>query len=82
MARTFRRWLQIKTIKNLCNNDTVPKYGQPNYDPTYKYDYIFKALVHNVNFITKRAELDTTIDGTSFDTTSLLKGSIVVWLIG
>ena len=54
MSITFRRWLQIKRIKNLCNNDTTPKQGKPNYDPTYKYDYIFKVLMHNVNFRAKR----------------------------
>jgi len=70
MSITFRRWLQIKRIKKLCNNDTAPKRGQPNYDPTYKYDYIFKVLVHNVNFLTKKAEIDATIDETSFSTSS------------
>ena len=70
MSITFRKWLQIKRIKKLCNNDTAPKRVQANYDPTYKYDYIFKVLVHNINFLTKKVELDATIDETSFSTAS------------
>ena len=50
MSITFRRWLQIKRIKKLCNNDPAPKQGQPNYAPAYKYDYIFKVLVHSIRF--------------------------------
>ena len=33
------------------------KRGSPEYDPAYKYDYIYKVLVHNVNAIKKIAEL-------------------------
>jgi hypothetical protein len=28
------------------------------YDPTYKYDFLYKVLVHNVNAITKTCGLD------------------------
>ena len=70
MSITFRRWLQIKRIKKLCNNNTAPKRWQANYDLTYKYGYIFKVLFHNVNFLAKKAELDATIDETSFSTAS------------
>jgi len=70
MSMAFRRWLQIKRVKKLCNNDSSPKRGQENYDPTYKYNYIFKTIVHNVNYLTKCAELDATIDETSFATAS------------
>ena len=70
MSQTFCRWLQFKQIKKLCNNDSAPKKGQEKYDPAYKYDYIFKCIVNNVNFLTKNAELDQTIDETSFATAS------------
>ena len=44
--------------------------GQPGYDPTYKYDYIFKTIVHNINHISEKAELGATIDETYFITAS------------
>ena len=58
MSQTFHRWLQIKQIKKLCNNDSAPKKGQEKNNPVYKYNYIFKCIVNNVNFLTKNAELD------------------------
>ena len=70
MAISFRRWLQIKCIKKLCNNDSVPKKGDQNFDPSYKYDYIFKCIINNVNYLTKHAEFDATIDKTTFATAS------------
>ena len=30
MSQTFRRWLQIKRIKKLCNNDSAPKKVKKN----------------------------------------------------
>ena len=70
MAQTYRRWLQIKRVKKLCNNDSAPKKGEKYYDPTYKYDYIFKCIVHNTNYLSYLADLDATIDETSFATAS------------
>ena len=49
---------------------TVPKKGNPNFNPTYKYDYIFKCIINNVNYVTKFAKLDATIDKTTFATES------------
>ena len=46
------------------------KKYQEKYNPVYKYDYIFKCIVNNVNFLTKNAELDQTIDEMSFVTAS------------
>ena len=51
-------WLQIKRVMKLCNNKDAPKRGDTNYDPAYKFDFIYKAIVHNLNSITKWAELD------------------------
>ena len=70
MAISFRRWLQVKRVKKLCNNDVVPKRNEPEYDPTYKYDYIYKCIVHNVNYLSEHAELDATLDETTFATAS------------
>ena len=54
----------------MCNNDTVAKRGQPGYNPTYKYNCIFKTIIHYINYLTEKAELDATIDETSFTTAS------------
>jgi hypothetical protein len=48
-AITHTRWLQVKRVYKLCNNDVAPKMGQENYDPAYKYDFIYKCLIHNIN---------------------------------
>ena len=54
----------------MCNDDTAVRRGQPGYDPTYKYDYIFKTIVHNINHISEKAELDATIGKAYFTTAS------------
>ena len=69
-AMTYRRYLQIKRMKKLCNNNTAPKRGQPGYDPAYKFDYIYKCIVHNVNALTKQAGLDLCGDETTWATAS------------
>ena len=69
-ALTYRRFIQIKRVKKLCNNSTAPKRGEEGYDPTYKYDYIFKTIVHNINLLSKLGELDITGDETSWATAS------------
>ena len=69
-AMPHRRWLQAKRVKKLCNNDVAPKKGEEGYDPCYKYDYIYKVIVHNINELSKRAELDITGDETSWATAS------------
>ena len=40
----------------------LKKKGDEGYDPCVKYDFIFKVLVHNVNYLTLEADLDGTID--------------------
>ena len=63
---TYDRFLQIKRTYKLCNNYAVPTRGMNGYDPAYKYDLIFKAMVHNCNVMTKQAELDLCCDETTF----------------
>ena len=71
MALSFCRWLQIKRVKKLCNNDsTIKKKVSPDYDPTYKYNCIFKCIIDNINYFTMDAKLDCTIDETTFATAS------------
>ena len=64
-AMTKTRWLEMKRVVKLCNNQRAPKRGQEGYDPAYKYDYLFKTVVHNVNAITKEADLDLCVDETT-----------------
>jgi hypothetical protein len=43
------RWLRIKRVVKLCNNDGVPKRGKDGYDPAYKYDMLWEVIFANVN---------------------------------
>ncbi|MGL5935917.1 MAG: hypothetical protein ACRCZI_09885, partial [Cetobacterium sp.] len=65
-AFTQSRWLEVKRVYTLCNNLTAQKKDDPKYDPSYKYDFIYKTLVHNVNAITHRVGLDLCGDETSW----------------
>ena len=62
---THTRWLQIKRIYKLCDNDLAPVKGDLNYDPAYKYDYIYKSLIRNINEMTLKADLDLCGDETT-----------------
>ena len=64
-AITHTRWLQIKRIYKLCDNDLSPKKGAAGYDPAYNYDYIYKSLITNTNQMTEYAELDLCGDETT-----------------
>ena len=71
MALSFCRWLQIKRVKKLCNNDSAIKNKDSvDYNPTYKYNYIFKCIINNVNYLSMDADIDCTIDETTFATAS------------
>ena len=56
-----RRWLDIKRYFKLNMNYEERPRGSDGYDPCTKFDYIFKCLVHNMNNVTARADLDQTI---------------------
>ena len=60
------RWLQIKRVVKLCNNQAAPKRGMEGYDPAYKYDMLWYVLFANVNAISKHAELDLCGDETTW----------------
>jgi len=65
-AFTKTRWLELKRVVKLCNNNTAPKRGEANYNPAYKYDLIYDVLVTNVNAITGKAALDLAGDETTY----------------
>ena len=67
-SMSYRRFLQIKRTLKLCDNRACPKRGEDGYDPAYKFDYIWKCLVHNVNAVSKKAELDLCGDETTYAT--------------
>ena len=48
-------------MKKLCNNGTSFKRNYPKFDPTNEYDYIFKNIIKNIYYLTKRVELDATM---------------------
>ena len=60
-------WLQIKLAINLCNNKDAPKCGDKKYVPSHKCYFIYKAIVHNVNAITKRSDLEQSGDKTFWE---------------
>ena len=60
------RWLEIKRVYKLCDNDMAPKRGDPNYNPAYKYDLVYNVICHNVNVLTKNASLDQCMDESTF----------------
>ena len=61
-SMTCERWKSIKRFFKLNNNLLSKPRGMEGYDPCAKYDFIYKCLVHNMNY-TLRAALDGTIDG-------------------
>ncbi len=52
----------IKKYFKLNNNLAEPKRGMPNYNPCSKYEYTNKVLLHNMNYITRRAVMDGTMN--------------------
>jgi hypothetical protein len=50
---THTRWLEVKRCYKLCDNDQAPKRGEADYDPSFKFDYIYKCLIHNINEFTE-----------------------------
>lgn len=57
-AFTKERWLLLKRIYKLNINTPAKKKGMAEYNPAYKYDFIFDVIISNVNAITKDACLD------------------------
>jgi hypothetical protein len=63
---TLSRWQQIKRFFKLNHNFLSGKKGDDGFDPCYKYDFIYKVLIHNMNYLTQHADEDGTIDETTW----------------
>ena len=56
----------LKKYFKLNNNLADPKRGMDDYNPCGKHDYIYKVMVHNMNYATKQAiSGDGTMDASS-----------------
>jgi hypothetical protein len=49
---THTRWLQIKRVMKLNNNQSSPKRGEEGYDPAFKFDMLYDVLISNLNAVT------------------------------
>ena len=63
---TVSRFKEIKRYFKLNNNYVEKKKGEEGYDPCSKFDHVYKCLVHNMNYVTRRADLDGTVDETTW----------------
>ena len=59
---TNSRWKEIKQYFKLSNNFLEKKKGDTDCDPCCKYDHVYKCLIHNMNYVTLCADLDSTVD--------------------
>ena len=62
---TLERWVQLRRVLKLCNNDTSKRNTEESYDPCYKCNIIFDVIVQNTIALTKKGELDLTVDENS-----------------
>ena len=56
----------MKRVIKLNDNTASPKRGDPLYNPAYKFDMIYDAIVKNTNCITMKAEDDQCGDETTW----------------
>ena len=63
---TYLRWLAVKRVIKLCNNDTAPKRVEAGYDPAYKFDMIYNKIIKNMNAIKESTDLDQCGDETTW----------------
>eukprot|EP00957_Ditylum_brightwellii_P123777 9435702-Ditylum_brightwellii.AAC.1 len=57
-AMRFARYVQIKPIYKLNINKNCPACGELGYDPSAKYDVLYRVLVDNMSSITESASID------------------------
>lgn len=62
----YSRYLEVKRMFKLNNNDREKKRNEEGYNPCNKYDFIYKVLVSNMNNLTKKADKDCCIDETTW----------------
>lgn len=58
---TYTGWKLIKLFK-LNNNLIDIKKNGDGYDPCLKYAFIYKVLMHNMNYMWKQTDLDALVD--------------------
>jgi hypothetical protein len=63
---TIERWKSIKCFFKPNNNLLSKPRGMEGYDTCAKYDFIYKCLIHNMNYLTLRADSDGTTDETTW----------------
>ncbi len=63
---THTRWLQIKRVLKLNDNQASPKRGEEGYDPAFKFNMLYDVIISNLNTITKYAEADQCGDETTW----------------
>jgi hypothetical protein len=63
---THTRWLQLKIIYKVCDNATAPKKSEEGYNPGYKFDYIFKCIINNINELSHSSDLHLCGDETTW----------------
>ena len=63
---TLTRFGEIKRNIKLRNNDEAKSRYQEVYNPAYKFDLSYKALVENTNTISVKADKNQVIDGSSW----------------
>ena len=51
---TLTSFCEIKRNIKLCKNDSAKSRDQEGYDPAYKFDLPYKALVANTNTISAK----------------------------
>ena len=66
--QTIQLWLQVKRVKKLRNKYTAKKRAEERYHTCYKFDCIWKFIVHNVIFLTEKADINLYGDDTIFVT--------------
>ena len=59
---TIECWKSIQRYFKLSNNLLSKPNGMERYDPCVKYDFIYKCLVHNMNYLTLHGNSDGTTD--------------------
>ena len=59
---TLTRFGEIKRNINLCNNDATKIRYQEYYDPAYKFEIPYKALIANTNEISEKYYGDQVVD--------------------
>jgi hypothetical protein len=56
----------LKQTYKLCDNQAAPKKGDKGCNPGYKFEYIFKCIINNMNKLSYSSDLDLCGDETNW----------------